>query len=198
MSETRPDQRASRKPSSPDTEKAQLDQMTELANIGAGHAADAFAQIAGRPMWIGVPAVRVDQPFISPGACTDQRASGVFFQLEGCIDALIGILFSETTTEILARKLLGIEEGELESELTESVLMEVGNILASHIASAIADTLGERLLPSVPTLVLSDVEGAFLEYVTESMGSEVIRIESELFDLDHAICGRLIFVPAPF
>lgn len=198
MKTTETDLKASRTAASLDAEKLELDRLTELANIGAGRAADAFAQIVGCTMWIGVPAVRVGEPFISPGACAVSRASGIFFQLDGCLDALIGILFSEATTENLARKLLGIEEGELEPEMTESALMEVGNILASHIASAVADTLGERLLPSVPTLVLHDVEEAFREFVTASMGPDVVRIESELFDQEHTICGRLILVPAPF
>lgn len=183
---------------SPEAEKVQLDRLTELANIGAGHAADAFAQLVDRTMWIGVPAVRVGEPFISPGECAVSTASGIFFRLEGCLDASIGILFSASTTEKLARKLLGIKEGTLAPEATESALMEVGNILASHVASAVADTLGERLLPSVPTLVLQDVDKAFREFVTESMGPDVVRIESELFDQDHEICGRLILVPAPF
>lgn len=184
---------------SPEAEKKiQLDRLTELANIGAGRAADAFAQLIDRTMWISVPAVREGEPFISPGACAVSTASGIFFQLEGCLDASIGILFSESTTENLARKLLGVEAGPLAPAMTESALMEVGNILASHVASAVADTLGERLLPSVPTLVLHDVDEAFREFVTGSIGPDVVRIESELFDQAHTICGRLILVPAPF
>jgi len=179
-------------------EKIQLDRLSELANIGAGQAADAFARLVGRTMWIGVPAIRTGEPFLSPGACAVSTASGIFFHLEGCLDAAIGILFSASTTENLVRTLLGIQEDALEPAMTESALMEVGNILASHVASAVADTLGERLVPSVPTLVLHDVDEAFREFVTESLGPDVVRIESELFDLEHTICGRLILVPAPF
>ncbi|MFK7894909.1 MAG: chemotaxis protein CheC [Myxococcota bacterium] len=181
-----------------EAEKIALDRVTELANIGAGHAADAFAQMVGTTLWTSVPTLRTGEPFVSPGACAVSTAGGVFFQLEGCLDALIGILFSESTMTHLARRLMKVEAGPLDPEMAESALKEVGNILASHVASAVADTLGERLLPSVPTLVMQDVEEAFRTFVTEAVGPDCVRIESELFDPAHTICGRLILVPTRF
>jgi len=48
-----------------------------------------------------------------------------------------------------------------DSGAVESALRELGNIVASHTMSAIADRLGGRILLSVPLLVMEDADTAF-------------------------------------
>ena len=92
------------------------------------------------------------------------------------------------------RRIVGIDTGQLETRLIESALMEVGNILASHVASAIADTLRARLLPSIPTLAMQDGERAFAAYVENRVGADALRIESRLRDESGELRGRLLLV----
>jgi len=73
--------------------------------------------------------------------------------------------------------------------------MEVGNILASHVASAIADTLGERLLPSIPALAMESAEETFGAWIDERVGPEALRIESRLHDDPLELRGRLVLIP---
>jgi chemotaxis protein CheY-P-specific phosphatase CheC len=205
--------------------KAEIDRLAELASVGARHAAAAFAQLVGEPIRVEVPFVveagtsthRGDPQANSgdrvlPGAegkrAPDVRrapssprgeglewVTGVFFEFEGCLDAIVGILFPGASSERLVRRIVGIEAGELAPPLIESALMEVGNILASHVASAIADALQERLLPSIPSLAMKDAERAFETWIADRVGADAPRVESELHDDRFELCGRLVLVP---
>jgi chemotaxis protein CheC len=185
-------------------QKPDIDRLAELANVGAGHAAGAFAQLVGRTIWTDVPEIVEGDAAAAPVSCGAGCASdesswctGVFFEFDGCVEALVGILFPGAASEALVRRIVGIETGDLAPALIESALMEVGNILASHVASAIADTLHARLLPSIPSLAMDDAQGAFAAWIRERLGSDVMRIESGLHDEFGEIRGRLILVPVP-
>ena len=180
--------------------KIEIDRLAELASVGAGHAAGAFAQLVGQTIRMEVPVIieggweaSLSDP--SPGDRADRQSTGVFFQFEGCLDAIVGILFPGVASEALVRKIVGIESGELALPVVESALMEVGNILASHVASAIADTLGSRLLPSIPSLAMENAEEALISFVEASVGSCGLRIESTFSDETGLLRGRLILIP---
>jgi chemotaxis protein CheY-P-specific phosphatase CheC len=184
--------------------KMEIERLTELANVGAGHAAGAFAQLVDRTIWTEVPVLVEAQhgdDRETPGRAAegegtaDRWCTGVFFEFDGCLDALVGILFPGAASEALVRRIVGIDSGELSPSLIESALMEVGNILASHVASAIADTLHARLLPSIPTLAMEDAENEFSAWIEDRLGSRVLRIESGLHDESGDLRGRLILVP---
>ena len=130
------------------------DRTRELANVGAGHAASAFAQLVGREIQMKAPELMRDDKW--PQSVADDWSSGVFFELEGCLDAVVAILFREQVRDEVVAQMLGMSSESLNRESTEGVIMELGNILVSRVASAIADTLGERLLPSIPVLALGD------------------------------------------
>jgi chemotaxis protein CheY-P-specific phosphatase CheC len=78
-------------------------------------------------------------------------------------------------------------------ELVESALRELGNIIASHTVSAIADSLDATILLSVPTLVMEDA-GAVLRSLISQRGAE-IRVETDLYRPDGALGALLVFAP---
>jgi chemotaxis protein CheC len=175
------------------SEQSALDRQCELANIGAGHAATAFAQLAGRAVRMKPPRVAaIDAPLPADPAAA---SSGVFFELEGCFDAFVGVIFDDTGRDALVRCMLGADANLKENWFVESALMEVANILVSHIASAIADTLGERLLPSLPQLAAQDAGAEFVRSIEARPQSGPLRIECELFDEIGVMGGLLVLVP---
>ncbi len=183
--------------------KAEIDRLTELASVGAEQAAAAFGQLVDRDIYTGVPTLveggirgLVNTPHQGSDRVPDASwCTGVFFEFEGCLNALVGILFPGAASEALVRRILGVESGELSRSLIESALMEVGNILASHVASSIADTLQARLLPSIPTLAMDNAESALGVWIEERVGPDVVRIECPLHDESGELHGRLILVP---
>jgi chemotaxis protein CheC len=172
---------------------AELDRLCELTNIGAGHAATAFAQLAGKPIWMQVP--RCCDESEPRSAAASSWSCGVFFEFEGGIGGLVGVMLGSAMRDSLLRRLLGESSGPHPPEEVESALMEVGNILVSHVASAVADTLGERVLPSVPALCLHDAEGQLERLARSRCAEDSLRIECELTDGKGEIGGLLVFVP---
>jgi chemotaxis protein CheY-P-specific phosphatase CheC len=173
----------------------EIDRLSELANIGAGRAAGAFARLAGRTIRMQVPRISASDETLPVAAGGDAWRTGVFFEFEGHLDALVGILFRASSTEKLVRRMIGDDSGPLPAHHLESALMEVGNILASHVASAIADTEGVRLLPSIPTLAMEDAESMLASMLTAREGDHPIRIECELTADEGELGGLLVLIP---
>jgi len=180
--------------------KIEIERLAELANVGTRRAAQAFAQLVGEPIRnLDCVVLEGEQRMAGDGvAGVDSGwSTGVFFEFEGCLDALVGILFPAASSERLVRRIVGIDSGELAPTVIESALMEVGNILASHVASGIADALESRLLPSIPSLAMEGAEQAFQELIEQVVGAGggAVRIESALQDEANQGRGRLVLVP---
>jgi chemotaxis protein CheY-P-specific phosphatase CheC len=125
----------------------------------------------------------------------EEWSAGVIFEFDGCVSAVMAILFRRSMCDAVVRKLIGQSDGFLPPETVESILMEVGNILASHVASAIADTLDARLLPSIPVLALEGA-GEQLDALAESRESTgLLRIECELTDKEGELGGLVVLIP---
>ena len=183
----------------------ELNRMRELASIGAGHAATAFSQLAGRTIRMRVPEVRgfgfpkADEDIASVpyhvGHLHPEWSSGVLFEFEGCLGALVGVFFRQSVRDAVVRRVLGEPDGPLPPGSTEAVLMELGNILVSTVASAIADTLGERLLPSIPVLAMEGADSELAALTDRRRGDHPIRIECEFMDAEGHLGGLLVLIP---
>ena len=164
--------------------------------MGAARAAAAFSKLAGRPIGHETPKVALVDCEVPISEAGDW-STGVFFKLEGCLDAWIGILFHQAASEAAVRQVVGIPRGELSPHVIESALMEIGNILASHVASAISDEVGERLLPSIPTLAMNYAESEMAAFAAFQADVERIRIDSRLADDSGQLSGLLSLLLAP-
>ena len=123
----------------------------DLAQLGAENAERAFSQLVDRPLVRGEVTLVVDPAAPLPS----EWEYGVFFELEGDLQARVALLFRASQRDALVAKMLGGSLATVGARAVESALMEVANIVASHVASGIADALGRRLLPSLPTLAPS-------------------------------------------
>lgn len=188
--------------------EARIDRLSELTNIGAGHAAGAFSRMTGHTIKMDVPRVRLTTMMPDVATALEQSSacgrattneggwvSGVIFEFDGCLDAIVAILFRREMCDSVVRNLIGQSEGHLPPELVESALMEVGNVLASHVASAIADTLGARLLPSIPMLSLDAALEQLESLARARPRAGEVWIESELIDGDGNLGGLVVMIP---
>ena len=180
------------------TRKNEFEHLVGLTHAGAVRAAAAFSQLVDAPVVAEHPVV-----FEATGGVfaraertrLDAGTTGVFFEFEGCVEALVGILFPAGASDHLVRSIVGIESGDLDPAIVESALMEVGNILASHVASGIADTLHSRLLPSIPALAASHAESEFAAWVERVAGADAAHFESILSAPNGDPVGRLVIGP---
>lgn len=183
-------------------QEEKIDRLSELANIGAGHAAGAFSKLTGHTIRMDVPQVRLGGSGVDPAATTADRrvagngwASGVIFEFDGCLNAVMAVLFRREMCDAVVRNLVGRTDGFLPPETVESALMEVGNVIASHVASAIADTLGARLLPSIPMLSLHTAFEQLEILAAMRPGAGEVWIESELMDGEGHLGGLVVLIP---
>lgn len=176
----------------PVAKSARVDQLLELMSIGGGHAAGAFADLIGRTFWMRVPRVRWrDSDAVSPAPSS---STGVLFEVDGALQGVVALLLPAHARDRLVARLMGAEAETLPREMLESALRELGNIVVSHVCSAIADTLAARLVPSLPVLVLRNGEAA-LDAIVGRRGSGRLWIETEIADEEGELQGRLVFVP---
>lgn len=178
--------------------KHEIERLTALTHAGAVRAAAAFSQLANASITAQAPVVcerGLSSSVRGERARGDAGTTGVFFEFEGCVEALVGILFPAGASDALVRSIVGIESGSLDPAIVESALMEVGNILASHVASGIADALQSRLLPSIPALAAGHAESEFADWVARVAGADAAHFESSLQAADGGAVGRLVIVP---
>jgi len=164
--------------------------VRELARIGAGRAASAFATLLGRELRADEPRLR--RPREVPAAVESQV--GIVFEMRGTLEGLIALLLPPLERKALVAAVCP-EAGE-RSELAESALREVGNIIASQAVSAVADHLGGRITLSVPRLVDREAGLVLAEMLEERRTRRsAIATESELREPAGGHRALLIFAP---
>lgn len=168
----------------------------DLARIGAESAESAFSLLADRSVAMGeIVVARVTDERATQPTVSSQWECGVFFELEGNAESVVGLLFQTGQRDALIEQMMGEPAKTLGELAVESVLTEVANIVASHVASGIADASGGRLLPSLPTLVVSDAAAQLEVFLREHASPEAPRHSCELADEEAEIGALLVFVP---
>ncbi len=188
-----------------DISPVQLDFFKELENIGAGHAATALASMLGRPIGLNVPTAKLCD-FNSVCDLLGGPENLVAGMLVGMTQDLNGsILFiltmkdaSDLTAAVIAA--MGIEETCFEDSLTEmqqSALMELANILCSSYINAISSLTGLVVSCTVPSLVI-DMAGAIMNLpatIYGEYGDTVLLLETVFSDDARLITGHFFLIP---
>ena len=158
----------------------QLDALRELANIASGNAATALSQMLGREVDLKVPRVLALPLADAVDACgrPDDATTGVVIPLDGDIAGVVLLLIEPEGADALCR-LLGVEAG---SEIGESALREIGNILGTSCLNALASITGLHLEPRPPHLT-TDMLGAIVSSLalSQTQSAELVLVlDSEL------------------
>lgn len=174
----------------------QLDALRELANIASGTAATALSQMLGQEVDLHVPralALPLADAVDAAGS-PDELVSGILLETEGDIEALVLILIPFKEAETLCR-LLGVEPG---TEVGDSALCEIGNILGSSYLRALGAMTGLSLFPSPPYLV-TDLLGAIVASLlaqTAGKNDVALVLDSELGLADQPCSLSFMLLPA--
>jgi chemotaxis protein CheY-P-specific phosphatase CheC len=172
-------------------DETEIDRLRELAHIGASWAASAFARLSGRTILTRVPLIHGPERLRKRGEWT----TGVFCEIHGALSGMVAILLPAPTRDAVVTLLCG--DANPPQEIFASALSEFGNILASQTVSAIADTLGAKILPGVPDLVMIDAETALQARMSPRHRPPApLYIESELFDRQGEFRALHVLLPA--
>jgi chemotaxis protein CheC len=140
----------------------QLDGLRELANIGSGNAATALSQMLGRPIDVGVPTVLALALADAVDAAGPAEAftTAIVLPITGDVEGMVLMLFPPEDAATLCG-LLGVDP---DSEVGQSALGEIGNIVGCAYIGALSTMTGLKLDPHPPATA-TDMIGAVVASV---------------------------------
>ncbi len=163
----------------------QLDALREVANIGSGTAGTALSSMIGRSVDISVPtaeALALADAVDAVGA-SEELITALVLPLFGDLEALALLLFAPEDAATLCG-LLGVEA---DTEVGQSALGEIGNILGTSYINSLCAMTGLRLEPGPPQVIV-DMLGAIVasaladrcgEYDIALLLDSELRVEGE-------------------
>jgi chemotaxis protein CheC len=178
----------------------QADAIQELGNIGAAHAATTLSQMLGSTIEMSVPAIKIVDLAQLGDYMGEESAAMVAFELQGDIPHGGYILFYITRESAvrMTNTMLGLTEiNRPLSEMDESALLEVGNIMVSAFLDATAELLGFVMLPSPPALTIDMAHAAMQSLIAQMQEetNEVLLFSTELMCEEYKIDSDIIMMP---
>ena len=178
----------------------QADAIQELGNIGAAHAATTLSQMLGSTIEMSVPAIKVVDLSQLGQYMGEESAAMVAFELQGDIPHGGYILFYITRESAVRMTNTMLGQTEINrplSEMDESALLEVGNIMVSAFLDATAELLGFVMLPSPPSLTIDMAHAAMQSLIAQMQEetNEVLLFSTELVCEEYKIDSDIIMMP---
>ena len=178
----------------------QADAIQELGNIGAAHAATTLSQMLGSTIEMSVPAIRVVDLSQLGQYMGEESAAMVAFELQGDIPHGGYILFYITRESAVRMTNTMLGQTEINrplSEMDESALLEVGNIMVSAFLDATAELLGYVMLPSPPSLTIDMAHAAMQSLIAQMQEetNEVLLFSTELVCEEYKVDSDIIMMP---
>lgn len=179
----------------------QLDALREVGSIGSGHAAIALSQLLGEKISIGILKVEVipSDEFNRLVGGPEVLVSSVHTQLFGDMQGGLLLIFPRQDAINLADILLHKKKGSSKTitEMGQSALREVGNILTGSYLSAMSHLVPFKMALSVPKFGFDMVQMLIDEIFDEIMQSEkrCISLVTEFIESVNQIKGYYIFLP---
>lgn len=173
----------------------QLDGLQELASIGSSTAANALARLLGRQVDLAVPRALARGLADAVDAIGDADApvTAALMPVGGDVEAVVLLLFPGEDAATLCT-LLGVEPG---SEVGDSAIGEIANILGASALGAVATMTGLALEPQPPH-VARDMLGAVVASALADMAGDVdvaLVLDAELAVADVACSLSFLLLP---
>ena len=179
----------------------QMDALREVGNIGAGNSATALSQLLNRKIDMTVPSINII-PFrdIFSRIGGEELVVGIIVRVLGDTPGNILFVFEKETALGVIESLTG-ETSDQISEMGNSVLCEIGNIISASYLNAISVLTNLVIMPSVPA-VATDMLGAILSTTFIESGQYddyVLDIETEFKQGIHSerLGGHFYYIPMP-
>jgi chemotaxis protein CheC len=178
----------------------QADALQELGNIGAAHAATTLSQMLGSTIEMSVPAIKVVDLSQLGQYMGEESAAMVAFELQGDIPHGGYILFYITRESAVRMTNTMLGQTEINrplSEMDESALLEVGNIMVSAFLDATAELLGFVMIPSPPSLTIDMAHAAMQSLIAQMQEEtdEVLLFSTELVCEEYKVDSDIIMMP---
>ncbi|MBP2029990.1 chemotaxis protein CheC [Methanohalophilus levihalophilus] len=164
----------------------EVEVLTELGNIGAGHAATSLSTLLDQQIDITVPKANLVKIADIDKYMSNNIVAGVLMALQdidGTNSGYLYVMIPEASSNSVVSTLYGTDE--VDPEMYSSAVMEVGNILSSSFCDACAEFMDIILLPSPPNYAM-DMAIA----VVDSMVSTMAESSDHIILFETALSGE--------
>ncbi|MFW9772786.1 MAG: chemotaxis protein CheC [Candidatus Thorarchaeota archaeon] len=186
----------------------QEDILKEIGNIGTGNAVTALSRLIKKKIDVTLTDVgiisfdQLSEQFGGP----KERVCGIFCHIDQPSQSTILNIFEMKPLMHLIATLAGNkskinpnkvnEKADLD-EFAISTITEMGNIMAGHYASALADLLETKLMIDIPEFTMSDAGelSEFLSQELRSIAEYIIIIKTSIKISDLKLKGIFFFIP---
>ncbi|MFX0024037.1 MAG: chemotaxis protein CheC [Candidatus Hermodarchaeota archaeon] len=186
----------------------QADMLKEIGNIGTGNAVTALSRLVKKKIDVTltdvgiIPLEELPEQFGGP----KEKVCGIFCHIEHPSQATILNIFEQQPLMQMIADLAGkkskIDPNKVKSkndldDFAVSTVVEMGNIMAGHYASALADLLGTKLMIDIPEFAMSKAGeiGEFLSKELKSIAEFFIIIKTSIEVADLKLKGMFFFIP---
>lgn len=153
----------------------ELDTLREIGSIGTGNAANALSSMLGCKVTIEVPEVKIMgyNEAIDWIGGPETVTAGVLARLEGEINGIILSIQHMEFINLVLQHMIGngVEDYQNLTELEISALLEVGNIMISAFANAMAGLTDMKIRLTVPAFAV-DMQGAIIAVPMAEFGGQ--------------------------
>lgn len=174
----------------------ELDALRELVNVASGTAATALARMLGTEVDLSVPralALPLADAIDAYGSAGGPVA-GVVTPLQGDIEGVVLLLIPRKDADMLCT-LLGVQP---ESEVGDSALREIGNILSASCLNALCAITGLELSPCPPRLRTDGPAAIFSSLLAQTAGTtELVLVLDSVLHVAELPCSiSFLLLPA--
>jgi len=162
--------------------EVEKDVLREIGNIGGGNALTSLSMMLDRSLYLDLPSCQLVKREEAGKLLKnpDSLYAGVSMTMTGTIECVLVLLMNKQFTKLVIDS-LDPDEPELNiqslTEMQESALCEVGNIMGNSYITALGDMLELQIDVSVPRIVV----GAGNSVLQEFLGGHAVQLERLLF-----------------
>lgn len=175
------------------------DVLKEVGNIGAGNAMTALSQMLNCKVDMRVPCVKLLE-FSEVGTIMggeEQIMACVLMGVDGDVSGTMMFMVEKSHARHLVKNILGyVSDEDNFTEMEESVLMEVGNIITGAYLNALASFTGMKIISAPPQMTV-DMAGAILSVPAiefGKLGDKLLLIQTQFFD-EIEVNGYFLLIP---
>lgn len=175
------------------------DVLKEIGNIGAGNAMTALSQMLQCKVDMRVPVVRLlgfDEVGTLMGG-EEQIMACVLFGVSGDVTGSMMFMIEKSGAKHLLKKIMGSDEDSEDfTEMEESALQEVGNIITGAYLNAMASFTNMKIISTPPQMTV-DMAGAIMSVPAIEfgmIGDHLLVIQTQFFD-EIEVNGYFILIP---
>ncbi len=157
----------------------QEDAIKEVGNIGMGHATTSLSKMLDKKIDITLNSIRfVPLVYVPDLVRNEDTVIGVIQQLKGNINGYLLLMLSKDSAKFLTKMMLDEPvDKDTFSEMEQSLLKELCNIMSGTYISAISNFLGIAIMLSPPSQVYDMAEAI----INQLVGMMITDAENVLF-----------------